>query len=238
MFTDQQLELLRQPLDPNRVKTRKGRSDDGKAELSYLAGHDVIDEANLIFGFGNWGITDWELVRYTEETREIKGRTRYDVFVIVKVVMDVVDRESGAHSATVDVGFGAGQSYSSFGEAQEKAFKEAVTDGMKRCLRIYGNQFGNSLYDQEDQYGTEHAAQLDAVANGKNPNDPAEKLIQHDTLIAIKQTCRERGISLGETSDYAKKRFGRMVMELKEGEAQEVLAWLQSQEPAREATIN
>ena len=33
-------------------------------------------------------------------------------------------------------------------EAMEKAKKEAVTDGIKRCLRSFGNALGNCLYDK------------------------------------------------------------------------------------------
>jgi DNA repair and recombination protein RAD52 len=51
MFSDNQLKVLRDPLDPGNVKSRKGPN--GKI-LSYVEGFQVIDEANAIFGFGNW----------------------------------------------------------------------------------------------------------------------------------------------------------------------------------------
>jgi DNA repair and recombination protein RAD52 len=51
-FTDEQLELLRKPLDPSRVKHRLGG---GGIQLAYLTGYDAIDTANRIFGEGSWG---------------------------------------------------------------------------------------------------------------------------------------------------------------------------------------
>lgn len=37
-------------------------------------------------------------------------------------------------------------------DAHEGAAKEAVTDAIKRAMRSYGNQFGNSLYDKSKQH--------------------------------------------------------------------------------------
>ena len=42
------LERLQQPLDPGRVRQRKGP---GGKSLAYLEGHDVISTANDLFGF-------------------------------------------------------------------------------------------------------------------------------------------------------------------------------------------
>ncbi len=51
-FNPEQIELLNQPLDAKRVKHRPGG---GNTQLSYLEGHDVINMANQIFGYGQWG---------------------------------------------------------------------------------------------------------------------------------------------------------------------------------------
>ena len=45
-------QALGQPLDPELVSQRKGR---GGKSFDYLEGHAVIDQANLIFGYGGWG---------------------------------------------------------------------------------------------------------------------------------------------------------------------------------------
>ena len=50
MFNENQLKVLSQELDSNRIKTR----EKGNINLSYLEGFDIIETANNIFGFGNW----------------------------------------------------------------------------------------------------------------------------------------------------------------------------------------
>lgn len=49
--------------------------------------------------------------------------------------------------AREDVGFGTGID-KTLAQAHEGAAKEAVTDALKRAMRSFGNQFGNSLYDK------------------------------------------------------------------------------------------
>jgi Rad52/22 family double-strand break repair protein len=51
MFSDSQIKTLRDPLNPANVKPRKGPNG---MTVSYIEGWQVIDEANAIFGFGNW----------------------------------------------------------------------------------------------------------------------------------------------------------------------------------------
>ncbi|MCB4743914.1 MAG: RAD52 family DNA repair protein [Sulfurovum sp.] len=46
-----------------------------------------------------------------------------------------------------DVGFGTGIA-KTLADAHEGGAKEAATDALKRSLRSFGNQFGNSLYDK------------------------------------------------------------------------------------------
>ncbi len=47
-----------------------------------------------------------------------------------------------------DIGYGSAENQKSKCVAFEKAKKEAVTDGMKRSLRIFGNRLGNCAYDK------------------------------------------------------------------------------------------
>ena len=46
----------------------------------------------------------------------------------------------------VDFPFASGKFGEMTGAIYDTAYKGAVTDGMKRCMRIMGAQFGNSLY--------------------------------------------------------------------------------------------
>ena len=48
-----------------------------------------------------------------------------------------------------DVGYGLSEGMTSKGLSFEKARKEAVTDGLKRALKSFGNVLGNCLYDKE-----------------------------------------------------------------------------------------
>jgi DNA repair and recombination protein RAD52 len=50
-----------------------------------------------------------------------------------------------------DVGFGTGVA-KNLADAHEGAAKEAVTDALKRALRSFGNQFGNSLYSKDKNH--------------------------------------------------------------------------------------
>jgi recombination DNA repair RAD52 pathway protein len=63
---------LDQPLDPKRVKHRRGG---GNTLLAYLKGHDVIDTANRIFKPGRWGydIISVELNSVAGDNGEIIG---------------------------------------------------------------------------------------------------------------------------------------------------------------------
>jgi hypothetical protein len=74
---------------------------------------------------------------------DVKGRKRYDVAMLCEYEITAMG------AIAQDVGYGIGQSYSSFADAFESAAKEAVTDALKRCLRTWGNRFGNCLYDKK-----------------------------------------------------------------------------------------
>jgi DNA recombination protein Rad52 len=47
-----------------------------------------------------------------------------------------------------DIGYGTSENQRSKAAAYEKAKKEAVTDGVKRALRYFGNCLGNCTYDK------------------------------------------------------------------------------------------
>ncbi len=66
MFDKNQLSVLNQELDNNRIKTR----DKGNISLSYIEGHDVIETANKIFGFGNWSYSISKLEQVSQEQNQ------------------------------------------------------------------------------------------------------------------------------------------------------------------------
>ena len=140
MFDKKQLDILNQELDISRIKTR----DKGNISLSYIEGHDVIETANKVFGFGNWSYSISKLEHVSQE----QNQNQNQVICYKAIVQVLVHSEN--HTLDVsreDVGFGTGVSKTQ-ADAHEGAAKEAVTDALKRAMRSFGNQFGNSLYDK------------------------------------------------------------------------------------------
>ena len=162
---------LDQPLDPVLVSQRQGR---GNRWYDYIEGHTVIDQANRIFGFGGWGyelVGDVSLRRIEKldvSTGELRVTFAYSAPVRVSV--------NGAPSRT-DIGFHIVTEETP--EGHETACKGAVTDGLKRALRSFGDRFGNGLYgDQPSANGRGNGRQgsqrsnIPANGNG-NSGQPA-----------------------------------------------------------------
>ena len=140
MFDKNQLDILNQELVSSRIKTR----DKGNISLSYIEGHDVIETANKVFGFGNWSYSISKLEHVSQE----QNQNQNQVICYKAIVQVLVHSEN--HTLDVsreDVGFGTGVAKTQ-ADAHEGAAKEAVTDALKRAMRSFGNQFGNSLYDK------------------------------------------------------------------------------------------
>ena len=140
MFNKNQLTSLSQELDLNRIKTR----EKGNINLSYIEGFDVIDTANLIFGFGNWS---YLISSLTQVSQEQNHNQNFVVCYKAVVKLIVKDENHSKSTSRQDVGFGTGVS-KTLADSHENAGKEAVTDALKRTMRSFGNQFGNSLYDK------------------------------------------------------------------------------------------
>lgn len=157
-------------LDASLVSRRRGR---GGRMYDYIEGHAVIAEANRIFGYGGWGyelvgdvaLREFETV--DSETGELRLVRAYSAPVRVTV--------PGAPPRT-DVGFRT--VVDETGEGHETACKGAVTDGMKRALRSFGDRFGNGLYDP--QGGASSTPARDASAGngrqGRSSGDEARRL--------------------------------------------------------------
>ena len=152
MFDDATTTALSAPLDRNLVATRRGP---GNSTLSYLEGHEAINQANRIFGYGAWGV---EPVGDPIISR-IGDKTLYAVRVRVAV------RDSLSYNAT-----GTGVAEKDTAEEHEKAIKTAETDAMKRALRHFGDQFGNRLYDKDYVAPAQPAPQ--AQRDTTSPDDP------------------------------------------------------------------
>ena len=138
-------QALGQPLDPALVSQRKGR---GGKSFDYLEGHAVIDQANLIFGYGGWGyelagdVTLRRIETVDAQTGEVKVSLGYSAPVRVTVAGALPRTDIGVHPVTEE----------NF-DGHDTAMKAAVTDGMKRAFRSFGVQFGNGFYGDQPQVG-------------------------------------------------------------------------------------
>lgn len=175
MFNDKQNALLRLNLDGKRVKTRQQNN----LTLSYMEGYDIIDMANLAFGFGGWSYKVKVLEQVSEETNSNQNRVIGYKAVIAVTVYDSYHK----HTVTrEDIGFGTGIA-KEYASAHESGAKEAVTDALKRAFRTFGNQFGNPLYDKEqknvDHNGQSQPAQKQIPASHTESHpDPYAPLYQ------------------------------------------------------------
>ena len=187
--------VLGQPLDPSLVSTRKGRA--GRT-FSYIEGHTAIDEANRVFGFGGWGFELVENVSLRRiktvdiQTGEVKVVNAYTAPVRVTV--------PGAPPRT-DVGFHAVTDETADGH--ETAIKGAVTDGMKRALRSFGERFGNGLYgDQQPVNVSRRPERVPAQSKsesgqsqaGRRNESQVEMLRRRLFEIAVEQGFDEDGV--------------------------------------------
>ena len=134
-------QALGQPIDPALVSQRRGRA--GRT-FSYIEGHTAISEANRVFGFGGWGfelvenVTLRQIETVDSETGEVKVVNAYTAPVRVTVPGAPPRTDIGFHAVTDETADG-----------HETALKGAVTDGMKRALRSFGDRFGNGLYGDQ-----------------------------------------------------------------------------------------
>lgn len=145
MFSKEQIEILNEELNSNRIKTR----EKGNINLSYIEGFDVIDTANKVFGFGNWSYSISKLDQVSQEVNQNQNNV-----VCYKAVVQI-QIHNNDHSQTVsrqDVGFGTGVA-KSLADAHEGAAKEAVTDAInayngefEQCFQKYLNTFCKNIF--------------------------------------------------------------------------------------------
>jgi len=174
MFNANQLKVLNSELDSNRIKTR----EKGNINLSYIEGFDVIDTANLIFGYGNWSY----LISKLEQVSQEQNHNQNFVVCYKAVVKLIVKDENHTKSISrQDVGFGSGVA-KALNDAYENAGKEAVTDGLKRALRSFGNQFGNSLYDKSRNQQNSPQMQNQNYQQNQNYNQQQQHAYQNENV--------------------------------------------------------
>ena len=114
------------------------RPGPGGRKLTYMSGDGVTRTLNDIFGFDGWCL-DIKDTKREECMKDDKGRFH----VAYTATVRVTHRQSGTYKEDC----GAGDSIDkSLGTAISHSLKGAVTDGMKRAARHFGDKLGNSLY--------------------------------------------------------------------------------------------
>ena len=207
MFNDQQTKALSSELSADRIKVR----DKANIKLSYLEGFDIIDTANNIFGYGNWAYTISSLEQVSQEVN-----SNQNVVVCYKAIVkvDVYDIDHSTMISRQDVGFGTGVARS-LADAHENSAKEAVTDALKRSLRSFGNQFGNSLYDKSKSVAQNTPSNMpNAPANqnagfGQNqaipnqaPSQAMPNQAPNDQVMGDIQSLRNMGLDVVEQNGF------------------------------------
>ena len=182
-FSEEQIKLLDEPILAEDIKTREAF---GSGVLSYIAGHHAIDEANRIFGFDGWSteiLTLREVNKISYVKPPYKSGDKEKPMVSIAYMCTL--RLTVGACTHEDVGFGdgvAGDTASGMSSAIELASKESVTDAIKRCLRAFGNKFGNSLYNK------------DADAPIGSDTYQSTMIVSADQLIELSKLIDKRGV--------------------------------------------
>ncbi|KAG9272389.1 hypothetical protein AMEX_G13381 [Astyanax mexicanus] len=128
---------LGQKLGPEYISTRQAG---GGQKVCYIEGHKVIGLANEMFGYNGWSHSITQ--QNVDFVDLINGKFYVGVSAFVKVQL----KDGSYHE---DVGYGVSEGLKSKALSLEKARKEAVTDGLKRALKCFGNALGNCILNKE-----------------------------------------------------------------------------------------
>lgn len=166
MFTQPIEHELKRKLDKNAISQRQQAGLD----LDYIEAWYAIDQANRIFGFGNWSRETVHMEKVSEtKTRNNKIKVGY----IARVRIVVVGQDGGA---VVREGTGAGSGIAADPyDAHEGATKEAESDAMKRALMTFGNQFGLALYDKSRANVADYSQINEILENARSNIETLEK---------------------------------------------------------------
>lgn len=176
-------DALRQKLGPEYISTRMAG---GGQKVCYIEGHRVISLANEMFGYNGWSHSISQ--QNVDFVDLINGKFYVGVSAFVKVQL----KDGSFHE---DVGYGVSEGLKSKALSLEKARKEAVTDGMKRALKCFGNALGNCILDKEyllaiNKIPKQPPPPLDPARTKRTEGEPSvEKarfgsLLREDSLIS------------------------------------------------------
>ncbi|KAJ8268962.1 hypothetical protein COCON_G00115690 [Conger conger] len=128
---------LRRNLGPEYISSRMAG---GGQKVCYIEGHRVISLANEMFGYNGWSHSISQ--QNVDFVDLVNGKFYVGVSAFVKVQL----KDGSYHE---DVGYGVSEGLKSKALSLEKARKEAVTDGLKRALKCFGNALGNCILNKQ-----------------------------------------------------------------------------------------
>ncbi|XP_048405603.2 DNA repair protein RAD52 homolog isoform X4 [Stegostoma tigrinum] len=109
-------------------------------QVCYIEGHRIVNLANELFGYNGWSHS------ITQQSVDFVDLINGKFYVGVSAFVKVQLKDGSFHE---DVGYGVSEGLKSKALSLEKARKEAVTDGLKRSLKSFGNVLGNCILDKE-----------------------------------------------------------------------------------------
>ncbi|XP_072291122.1 DNA repair protein RAD52 homolog isoform X2 [Eucyclogobius newberryi] len=174
-------DALRRKLGPEYISTRVAG---GGQKVCYIEGHRVIGLANEMFGYNGWSHSISQ--QNVDFVDIINGKFYVGVSAFIKVTL----KDGAFHE---DVGYGVSEGLKSKALALEKARKEAVTDGMKRALKCFGNALGNCILDKEyliaiNKIPKQPPAPLDPAQTKRSAGEPAVEKARFSSLLHKKKT--------------------------------------------------
>jgi hypothetical protein len=176
-FSAEQITALSAPLDRAKVRQR----EQGRSQVSYLEGWQVIAEANRIFGFDGWQRETVALRCVNQSERSI-GRDNRPGWGVTYTARVRISVSTAGQPTLIREGSGAGHGIDvDLGQAHESALKEAETDAMKRALMTFGNPFGLALYDKHQREVT------GAVETGERPSSRPPSSVRPTPLRVVAQ---------------------------------------------------
>ncbi|KAK6320098.1 hypothetical protein J4Q44_G00092050 [Coregonus suidteri] len=166
---------LRQKLGPEYISSRIAG---GGQKVCYIEGHRVISLANEMFGYNGWSHSISQ--QNVDFVDLINGKFYVGVSAFVKVQL----KDGSFHE---DVGYGVSEGQKSKALSLEKARKEAVTDGLKRALKCFGNALGNCIMNKEylisiNKIPKQPAPPLDPAQTKRSDSEPSVEKARFSSL--------------------------------------------------------
>lgn len=163
-FTEEERKRIQTVLDTSIDHESIQFRPSAQGHVAYVEGWKALSLANEVFGFSGWSS---EILSLTPDFQEVTvdGRISIGISCMVRVSL----KDGTFHD---DIGWGSAENQKSKAAAWEKARKEAVTDAMKRALRMFGNRLGNCAYDKSYLKQVKDSRVGGINGNGKNYGNP------------------------------------------------------------------